>query len=149
MVLDILVKEIMSTPPITCSPEDSVKEVIKKMIKYNIGSVVIVKDKKPVGIITERDIVRRYLSKRLNLFTKAKSIMSSPVNVVKEDTKVLDAAKLMVDYGIKKLPVINEKGEIVGLISESDIVRNANSIIDVLKEISETKFNPEEKNFKG
>jgi CBS domain-containing protein len=145
MPVELLVKDIMSTPPITCEENTAVGEVIKRMIKHNVGSIVVTKNKKPIGIITERDIVRKYLSKRFNLLTKAKHIMSQPVRVIKEETKVTDAARLMADYGIRKLPVVNSSGEVVGIITEGDIVRHANSILDILKEIKETGFNPEEK----
>jgi len=145
MPVELLVKDIMSTPPVTCEENTSVGEVIKRMIKHNVGSVIVVKNKKPVGIITERDIVRRYLSKRFNLLVKAKNIMTQPVKVIKEEAKVTDAARLMADYGIRKLPVVNSSGEVVGVITEGDIVRHANSILDILKEIKETGFNPEEK----
>jgi len=145
MLVELLVKDIMSTPPITCEENTSVAEVIRKMIKHNVGSIVVVKNKKPVGIITERDIVRRHLTKKFNLLSKAKNIMSQPVKVIKEEAKVTDAARLMADYGIRKLPVVNSSGEVVGIITEGDIVRHASSIIDVLKEIKETGFNPEEK----
>jgi CBS domain-containing protein len=138
----LLVNDVMSKPVITAKPSESIKKIAQKMNRYGINSVVIVDDKNtPIGIVTEGDIIRRLLSKKRNLlFSKAIHVMSKPVITISKDVSLEDAAKMMVDKKVKKLCVINENNELIGIISEGDIVKNESYLIDVLKEIIETGY---------
>ncbi len=142
----LIVNDVMSKPVITARGNESIKEIAKKMNKYNINSVVIVDEKNmPIGIVTEGDIIRRLLSKKRNLlFAKASHVMSKPVVTVKKDLTLEDAAKMMVNKKIKKLCVVDDAGSVIGIISEGDIVKNASYLIDVLKEIIETGYREKE-----
>ncbi len=133
----IKVHEIMSRPVVTGRESDSAYVIAEKMKRHSIGSVVILNaGKKPAGIITERDIIRRMLAKkRRNADVAAKDIMSFPLVKISEDATLEEAAALMVRKKVKKLCVIDRSEGIVGIISESDIIRNANYIIDTLKEL--------------
>ncbi|MGC8662665.1 MAG: cyclic nucleotide-binding/CBS domain-containing protein [Candidatus Micrarchaeia archaeon] len=136
----------MSKPVITAREKDSVKEIAKKMKKYDINSVVIV-DKKniPIGIVTEGDIIRRLISKKRNiLFSNASHVMSKPVVTIKKNVKLEDAAKYMVKKKIKKLCVVDNSGSLIGIVCDEDIVKNASYLIDVLKEIIETGYSENE-----
>ncbi len=138
----LLVNDVMSKPVITAKASESIKKIAQKMNKYGINSVVIVDDKNtPIGIITEGDIIRRLLSKKRNLlFSKAMHVMSKPVITISKDVSLEDAAKMMVNKKVKKLCVTNENNELIGIISEGDIVKNESYLIDVLKEIIETGY---------
>ncbi|MGC8699706.1 MAG: cyclic nucleotide-binding/CBS domain-containing protein [Candidatus Micrarchaeia archaeon] len=142
----LIVNDVMSKPVITARGNESIKEIARKMNKYNINSVVIVDGKNsPVGIVTEGDIIRRLLSRKRNLlFAKASHVMSKPVITVKKDLTLEDAAKMMVNKKIKKLCVVDDAGSVIGIISEGDIVKNASYLIDVLKEIIETGYSEKE-----
>ncbi|MCL5092041.1 MAG: CBS domain-containing protein [Candidatus Marsarchaeota archaeon] len=133
----IKVHEIMSRPVVTGRESDSIYAIAEKMKRYSIGSVVIQDArKKPVGIITERDIIRRMLAKkRRDADVAAKEIMSFPLVKINDDATLEEAAALMVKKKVKKLCAIERTGELVGIISESDIIRNANYIIDTLNEL--------------
>ena len=133
----IKVHEIISRPVVTGRESDSIYAIAEKMKRYSIGSVVIQDArKKPVGIITERDIIRRMLAKkRRDADVAAKEIMSFPLVKINDDATLEEAAALMVKKKVKKLCAIERTGELVGIISESDIIRNANYIIDTLNEL--------------
>ena len=133
----ITVHEIMSRPVVTGRESDSVYAIAEKMKRHRIGSVVIRNAKNaPVGIITERDIIRRMLAKKArNADVTAKDIMSFPLVKIKEDATLEEAAALMVRKKVKKLCAIDRSERLVGIISESDIIRNANYIIDTLNEL--------------
>jgi CBS domain-containing protein len=138
----LIVNDVMSKPVITARGKDSIKSIATKMKRHNVSSIVIVdSENKPVGIVTEGDIVKRILYRKRNLlFVKASHVMSKPVVSVKKDLSLEAAAKIMVSKKIKKLCVVGEDGVLTGIISEGDIVKNASYLIDVLKEIIETGY---------
>jgi CBS domain-containing protein len=138
----VRVSEIMSSPVITASESESIKSIAQKMNKYHIDSIIISdKSNAPIGLITESDIVGKLLAKKRNLlFAKAKHVMSKPVVTISKDVSLEEAAKLMVDRRIKKLCVIDEQNKIAGIITESDIIKNATYLIDVLKNMIDTGY---------
>ncbi|MEM3227641.1 MAG: CBS domain-containing protein [Candidatus Micrarchaeaceae archaeon] len=142
----LLVNDIMSSPVVTAKEDESIRSIATKMKKYEIGSVVIVdKDNIPIGIITERDIVRRLLagSKHTLFFTKAKHAMSRPVFTITKEKKLEEAARYMANNKIKKLCVVDENKKLIGIITEEDITKNASYLIDVLNEMISTGYTHE------
>ncbi len=129
------VKDVMTRKVITASMDSSVKKVASLMTKHKIGGVIIVnREGKPVGIITERDIVEKVVSKgRSSARTKAKEIMSSPLHTIEPNKTLLEAMKSMRNFGIRRLPVM-EKGKLKGIVTSRDILRVAPSLIEVLME---------------
>jgi len=130
---DIMTKKVVIVPY-----GKDISEAAKLMKKYNIGSVIVVEDlksKKARGIITERDIIHKIIAKNKDPYkTKVEEIMSKPLRVIKTDTPLEDAAKAMRDNKIKRLPVLNEYNELVGIISEGDIMRIFPLVIDLIEE---------------
>lgn len=132
---EIKVGDIMSKNVISVTRDASIMEVAKLMEKYNVGSVVVADKKKAEGIITERDIVRKLIGKGKDVTqAKASDAMSSPLKVITAEASLETAAKAMKEYRIKRLPVISEKNELVGLVSEGDIMRVFPSVVDLLEE---------------
>jgi CBS domain-containing protein len=82
-----------------------VSEVVEKMNRFGIGSIIVVQERRPVGIITERDILQKVVEHCLDPnLCKAKEIMTSPIVILEENSSASDAMKLMADRRIKKLP---------------------------------------------
>ncbi len=132
---EIKVGDIMSKNVISVTREASIMEVAKLMEKYNVGSIVVADKRKAEGIITERDIVRKLIGTgKDSAKAKASDAMSSPLKVITAEASIETAAKAMREYRIKRLPVISGKNELVGLISEGDIMRVFPSIVDLLEE---------------
>lgn len=131
----VLVKDIMSSPVTTALEEDNVEKVAKLMNAKGIGSVVITDRKgSPVGIITERDIVRRVTAKNLvPRNVKAKEVMSTPLAVVTPYTEVNEAARKMSKLDIRRLGVM-DKGRLVGIISSKDIVALMPELMEIMTE---------------
>jgi len=121
-VLSDLVGSIMVSPVETVKQTDLLGYALRKIVKKNIGCVVVVEGRKPVGIITERDISRRVAKGSRALMTKAKRVMSSPLISVASSTPIEKAVYLMLKHGIRRLPVV-EKEKLVGLVSERDLLR--------------------------
>ncbi|MEM3422463.1 MAG: CBS domain-containing protein [Candidatus Bilamarchaeaceae archaeon] len=135
---DLKVGDIMTKKVVIVPYGKDITEAAKLMKKYNIGSVIVVddiKNKKAKGIITERDIVHKLIAKEKDAKkTKVEEIMSKPLRVIKADTPLEEAAKAMRDNKIKRLPVLNEYNELVGIISEGDIMKIFPLVIDLIEE---------------
>jgi len=130
-------KEVMSSPVITVEESESSAKVSELMVKHNIGSIIVVNRKKnPVGIITERDIVKRVASKNLvPAKVKASEIMSKPLMTIESATEITDAMKKMRASRVERLGVI-ENGKLAGIVSASDILRITPALIDIASEKS-------------
>lgn len=115
----VMVKEI-----VTVEDSSTVKAAVELMNKHEIGCLVVVNHKKPVGIVTERDMLRRviYESKKPER-TRIISIMSKPLISITSGMSTGEAAKLMFEQRIKKLPVV-EDGRLVGLVTLTDLMRS-------------------------
>lgn len=131
----ILVRDVMTKDVKTVRPDSSVAEAVTKMDKFDIGSIVVAQGKRPLGIITERDILRKIVEPGLDPKTvKARQIMSSPLITVEENVSLEEAARLMARKGIKKLPVVRNE-ELVGIITSMDVVKHGPSLLDLLGEL--------------
>lgn len=106
---------------------ESVREAIYLMRKHHVGDVVVVETKEnsstPLGILTDRDIVIEILAEDVDLDAiNVGDVMSYQLVTVYEDAKLLDAIKQMRIKGVRRLPVVNEKGELQGILSADDIL---------------------------
>ncbi|MEM1619806.1 MAG: CBS domain-containing protein [Fervidicoccaceae archaeon] len=130
----LTVRDIMTVDVKTASPDARVSDVVRIMIENEIGSVVIVGDKREVlGIITERDLIRRVLARGLDpKAVKAEEIMSRPVITIEPDASVEEAANLMKEKGVGHLPVV-ESGRLVGIIAEGDILMLAPQFLEIVR----------------
>ncbi len=118
-------------------PEDSVLEVATKMEKYRIGSVMVVRDGKLVGICTERDCVRKLILQDLSAKgTRVKDIMTARVICVAPGDSITDCMSIMIHQRVRHLPVM-DNDKLMGMISIGDIVRaalsNKNDMIQQLE----------------
>jgi len=129
----IIVKEAMKINPVTVSPEDTVQHAATLMKKHRIGNCIVVLEK-PIGIITESDIVRKVVSEGKNSQeTLIKEIMTSPLLIIDPYIDIDDAARTMAKCNIRRLPVI-ENGQLVGIITAKDITRLSPILHGIAKE---------------
>ena len=113
----------MTKKVVTCNSNCSIMEAAKKMRKKTISSVVVVEGKKPMGIVTERDFTRKVVS--VNLDTKkneVKKIMTSPVISIPPETNIYYANEYMTKKKFRRFPVIDKKGNLVGIITQRDLL---------------------------
>jgi CBS domain-containing protein len=123
MQSDIPVKEIMTREVCTARKDDSLLSASKRMIEFGVGSVVVIEDGKPIGIVTEKDILYKVVAKnKLPSKVKLEEIMSTPLITVKPTTSLREAADIMRKRGIRRLPVVNNNGELVGIVTDNDIL---------------------------
>jgi CBS domain-containing protein len=129
----MLVKEVMNKKVIVVEPEAFLKEAIAIMNDNNIGSVVVVKNNKIVGILTEGDVLRMLVKNKIMDINqlKVEDTMTRWVITIGPDDTIKKAIELMMKYHIKKLPVVkNEK--LVGIITASDIATVQPKLIEKL-----------------
>ena len=128
-------RKIMVENVVTIKPNDTIKKAAELMNLHGISSLIVTDSGKPVGIITERDMLSRVLNKPTPVTeTKAVDIMSKPVITASPNMRAGDAAKLMIEHNIKKLPIV-ENGRLVGLVSLTDLLRSE-GVIQFLNKLS-------------
>ena len=114
-----IVKNVMDKKFLKVKPTDDVVFVAKKMLKGDYGCALVYEGKKAIGIITERDMVRRVVAKGCGL-VPVKTVMSGPIMSIEEDVNIFYAGKLMKDKGFKRLPV-SKKGKIIGVLTDTGL----------------------------
>jgi len=105
------------------------------MNKFNISSVIVVQEERPVGIITHKDIMSKIVQPRIPPeAVTAREVMSSPIVTIIEDASIEEAAKLMAKKRIKKLPVVRDD-KLVGIITSMDVVREAPKLAELMESL--------------
>lgn len=138
----ITVASIMTPNVITVKEKQTLREGAKFMYQHNIGGLIVLMDvssnesseiDKPIGIITERDIAR-LVSFSSNLSTEVPilEVMSKPLITINQNSSIKEATDLMQQNNIRRLPILDNKGKLVGIITAKDILR---SIMEFLKSI--------------
>ena len=116
------IKDIMTTDVKTVSEKSAINEAAKIMSEFQIGCLIVADKGLLEGIITERDIMREVVSKnRIPSDVKVQDVMTKEVVAVRPDMEIEEAAKIMSERKIKRLPVLY-KNSIVGIVSSVDIV---------------------------
>ena len=121
------IREIMTPDPACVSEKDSIREVARIMAREDTGVVPVVEGKKIVGMITDRDIVVRLVAEGKDpANARVNEAMSKNVRAVKEDSSVNDVLDLMSRAQVRRVPVVNDRDEIVGIISMGDVAEKTN-----------------------
>ncbi len=122
----MLINEIMSKDVVCADPDEKLASIAKKMKDRDIGAVPVCKDDKLLGMVTDRDIVIRTLAVGADpSAASARQVMSSEPVSCRETESVEDAVHLMEQKRIRRLPVMDSKGHLVGMLSLDDIAIHA------------------------
>lgn len=139
------ISQAMTTTPITGTPDMMVNEAVFIMSRNGVGSLLVVDDKKLVGIMTERDVLNKIVLKSADpKKTKLSDVMSPTPITIDKDADLEEAANKLTKYNIKKLPVV-EDGELIGILTDTDIVSHQPSIV---RSLTRTIKNKERKKAK-
>ena len=133
MTTRVLVRDIMNSPVVSASPNDTIHDIAKKMKEENIGSIVIIDKDKPVGIVTDWDIVTRAIvndSKPSQV--KAKDVMKE-IYTIESEESITEAARLLRKHNIKRLGVVY-KNRLAGIISSSDVIAVTPDLVEIVSE---------------
>jgi len=116
------VKDVMIDELATLDVSTSIKNAAKLMDEKNIGCIIVTKNQLPVGILTERDFVKRIAAKEKSLTSSLEEVMSSPLIEINPDETVWEAAQIMKTNNIHKLPVMKDN-KVIGIVTTTDLVK--------------------------
>jgi CBS domain-containing protein len=137
------VRDVMTEHPICGAPDTPLQELAGLMAEHDCGEIPIVdgQTSRPVGVVTDRDIVVRVLAKGRNaLEMVARDCMSTPVVTVSPDASVEDCCQTMEAHQIRRVPVVDKDGSCIGIVSQADVALKASGAkaAEVVKEVSKT-----------
>jgi len=119
--------DLMRAPAVCCSPTDSLGRAAQLMWEHDVGLVVVVDASgKALHVVTDRDICMGALTQGVSLWhSSVMSLSPAPVVVCSEAAGVVEARRLMQEHGLRRLPVVNTSGKLVGVVGIGDLVREA------------------------
>ncbi len=131
----ILVRDVMTKEPRVVRRDTNVQEVVATMGKYDISSIIVVEEKRPIGIVTHKDIISKLMQARIPPdAVTAREVMTSPVITISEESSIEEAARLMSKRHIKKL-IVTRNNELAGIITSTDLVREAPKTTELLNQL--------------
>ena len=131
--MSVLTRDIMVSKVITITRDSTVEEAVKLMNEHEIGCLIVTDNQKAIGIVTERDLMKRILAKSEETKRiKVKEVMSTPLISIEPNVEIGDASRLMFQKNIKKMPIV-KKDELLGLVTLTDILRIQPQIIKMYK----------------
>lgn len=150
MKMDVKVGQCMTVGVFTLPADKSVRDAARLLKKTNVGSIIVTQKGKAKGIITERDIVYKIIAAGKDpVKTKLKSVMSRPLKVIKASDKIETAALALRNNKVKRLPVVDKSGRLVGIITEGDLLRVYPGMVDVITEMQEIRASKPSEYFTG
>ena len=140
--LPLKVRDVMVREVITVDENSTVKEAVDIMNEFQIGSLIVLERGKAMGIVTERDFLRRVMAGAKDVVnTKVKEIMTTPLVVVEPSMDLEEAVKMMFQNKIKKLAVV-DSNKLVGIVTLTDIARFQPQMIRMLKQLTTKQAAP-------
>jgi len=133
MTTRVLVRDIMNSPVITAIPSDNIADIAMKMKEHTIGSVIITENEKPVGIVTDWDVVSKVVGSNLEPSSVAAVKVMQPIHTVEAGEDITEAARILRKNNIKRLGVVY-KDKLAGIISSSDVIAVTPELVDVVSE---------------
>lgn len=141
------VRELMTRNPAVCTPETSVQQVAELMVEHDCGAIPVVDSHetgKPIGIITDRDIMKRLVADGQNpLRSEATDAMTDHVITVDLDASTEQCADLMEENQVRRLVVTDNGSGCCGVVAQADLALHTSedTVWDVLNEVSRPKSN--------
>jgi CBS domain-containing protein len=118
------VREVMSKPPRFIDALEPISKAALVMGATGVGSLLVLRDGELVGIVTDRDLTVRAIGRGLPVSDPVENVMTADVETCRSDTELADALQVMGDQKIRRLPVCSATGDVVGIVSISDLIRN-------------------------
>jgi CBS domain-containing protein len=135
-----LARDVMTPDPVCCRPHTSIDEVARLMVDGDFGEIPVIDSADhPIGVVTDRDIVRRIVAQGKNpIGYTAETCMTQPVVTVASDARLEDVVTMMERHQIRRVPVVDEEGRCAGIISQADVARQAppEEVAALLREVS-------------
>ena len=139
------IKTIVREDVVTGSPDESLTELAERMDEETIGSIVIVEDDRPQGIVTDRDITIEAVSRGADpTELTAADVMSEDLVTVDADSGIFDVLRTMDEAGVRRIPAVDEDGELAGIVTFDDFVVLLGRELELLGDVVEAEIPPYE-----
>jgi len=131
-------REVMKNNPTMIGTDATVAKAARAMCREEVGSVIIIEDHTPIGIVTEEDINCKVVAKDLRPSrVHVNEIMSTPLITVSADKTVGDAAHMMVKHRVRRLPVVDEGNKVIGIVTVRDLLTVSNELNELMADLIE------------
>ncbi|MDQ3511414.1 MAG: CBS domain-containing protein [Pseudomonadota bacterium] len=134
---------VMTANPAVCTPQTPLREVAQMMKRNDCGEIPVVDSEqshKPVGVVTDRDITVRIVAEGIDIANAcAADAMTSPVTTIRQDATLDDVCTLMEQEQIRRVVVVDERGNVSGIVAQADIARAGrdHETAELVREVSE------------
>jgi CBS domain-containing protein len=108
---------------VTAGPDESLTKIAVKMQEHNVGTVIVVENRRPVGIITDRDLALALGAQGLSPQVAVKKVMTQHVLAIPEDMGIYTATNFMRERQVRRLPIVDKQDHVVGIVTMDDLVR--------------------------
>jgi CBS domain-containing protein len=125
---------LFAKPVKTVGPKTPLKTAARLMRKHNVGALVVTEQDRPEGIVTDRDIALAVCERDLTPETPIQAVMTVPVETLRQEEGVYDATRKMMELGVRRLPVVDDMGRVVGLVSLDDLLLMLSRALNQLAE---------------
>ncbi|HLN27414.1 MAG TPA: CBS domain-containing protein [Gemmataceae bacterium] len=115
--------EVFTRNVVTAGPEETLAAVAVRMQEHNVGTVVVVEDRRPVGIITDRDLALALGAQGFSPQAQVQKVMTHHVLAIPEDAGIHTATRFMRDREVRRLPIVDKEDRLVGIVSLDDLLR--------------------------
>jgi CBS domain-containing protein len=136
-------RTIMTTDPASCTQGTALADVARLMREYDCGAIPVLDDetsRRPIGVVTDRDIVVRLVADDRDPTTAtASDCMTTPAYMITDEASLADACHLMETRKVRRVVVVDTNGQLCGMVALADVALSglASSTVDVVKEVSE------------
>jgi tellurite resistance protein TerC len=135
-----LAKDVMTADPVCCTPATPLDQVARLMVRHDCGEIPVIDSaRRPLGVVTDRDIVSRVVARGGDPRNfDAGACMSEPPVTVRVDAPFRDVVVMMEAHQIRRIPVVDEQGCCAGIISQADVAREANAhlLVELVQQVS-------------
>lgn len=115
--------EIFTRSVVTAEPGETLTAIALKMQEHNVGAVIIVEDRKPVGIVTDRDLALALGAQGVSPQAQVRQVMTRHVLAIPEDTGIYTATQFMREREVRRLPIVDREDRVVGIVTLDDLLR--------------------------
>jgi len=138
--MEKLARELMTSDPTCCRPHTMLDQVAKMMVQYNCGEIPVLDvTDRPIGVVTDRDIVCRMIAEGKNpMAYPAETCMSEFVVTVSGDAPIREVVSTMEQHQVRRVPVVDDSGCCIGIISQADVasVARPGQVAELVREMS-------------
>jgi CBS domain-containing protein len=135
-----LARDFMTVDPACCRPHTTLDQVAKMMVQYDCGEIPVLDlADRPIGVVTDRDIVCRVVAEGKNpMAYPAQTCMTDSVITVRAEAPIADVVSIMEYHKVRRVPVVDDKGCCIGIISQADVASVARiaQVAELVREVS-------------